>query len=149
MQINIENSIKDTSLQVEKLKLQLTDIETIAFVAEEFSCLADDNEVLYIKTCYVVLDDSYTEVLDRTYLRASLRNLCNLKVPSNIKMFGWRMFLNKLYPRDQLFIRGILVGARDNCCAFCFQEEEDNHHLFRMCAITRRVQDIVESWLGN
>lgn len=99
--------------------------------------------------CYVVLNESYTWALDRTYLRASLRNLCNLKVPSNIQMFSWRMLLKKLHPRDQLFIRGILVGARDKCCAFCFPEEEDNSNLFKMCAMTRRVWDVVEKWLGN
>lgn len=59
------------------------------------------------------------------------------------------MLLNRLLTRDQLSIGGIFVGHIDKCCAFYFQEEENNIHMFILYTLTRRLWVALEKWLGN
>lgn len=89
----------------------------VAFLPEAF---ANDTEVFFVKSCYATLDLRTSEVLEMTQLRATLRILWKLRASSNIQMFNWRMFLDRLSIRDQLENRGKLVGDRDRCCAFYF-----------------------------
>lgn len=70
------------------------------------------------------------------------------KAPLKIHTFGWRVFLNKLPTKDQLTKRGILQGVQDKVCVFCCEENEDIHYLLLHCTITRKVWEVVDSWLG-
>lgn len=40
----------------------------------------------------------------------TISHLWEIKVPSNIALFRWRVILNKLLPKDQLCIRGVIMN---------------------------------------
>lgn len=74
-------------------------------------------------------------------------NLCD---QSNL-WFGWRVILNKLPTRDQQVERGVISSDYVNSrwCALCFHQDENNHHLFIDCHISRRLWDVILNWVGR
>lgn len=64
-----------------------------------------------------------------------------------LKVFGWRMMLNRLPTRDHLARRGILHSAHENACILCFEEEENLSHMFFQCRISTRIWNKVYQWM--
>lgn len=52
------------------------------------------------------------------------------KVPSKIKVFTWRLLINRLSTRDQLIIRDIIQDNEENMCSVFGEYSEDVFHLF-------------------
>lgn len=67
--------------------------------------------------------------------------LWRTKVPSKIKIFGWRMLLDTTQTRDQLDRGGIIHNVHEKVCAYKFKEEESLFHLFFQCKIVMQVWD--------
>lgn len=55
-------------------------------------------------------------------VKDALYSLQRLNILSNIRMFGWRLMLNRFPTRDQLWNRGIIENGRDTCCVVFFIE---------------------------
>jgi hypothetical protein len=86
--------------------------------------------IFSIKSCYnLLLDFCQAVVLEQEVLEA-IRKLWKNDVPSKIKVFGWRLLLQRLPTREALHNRGILNNHFDLSCVFCLQHIEDCAHLF-------------------
>ncbi|XP_058775612.1 uncharacterized protein LOC131649885 [Vicia villosa] len=82
-----------------------------------------------------------TNVLD------SLRSLWASKLPSKSLIFGWRILLDRLPTKTNLFRRGILGENVSLLCPFCLLEEENSDHIFSSCLVSVRWWNQTCDWL--
>lgn len=68
-------------------------------------------------------------------------------VPSKALIFTWRLLLDRISTREELFKRGVLTSTRDLCCVLCFKEIETTTHLFCRCEFTKKVWRKIVSWI--
>jgi hypothetical protein len=68
-------------------------------------------------------------------------------VPLKVNLFVWRLFLNRLPTKDNLFRRGAIEAAQLSCAALC-GELEDRDHLFFWCDVYERIWLLISKWLG-
>lgn len=61
------------------------------------------------------------------------------KIPSKVKIFGWRLIIDRLPARRNLVIRGVINNPHDKIYIFCFNTAEDIHHVFITCPRIRLV----------
>lgn len=64
-----------------------------------------------------------------------------------IRVFGWRVFLNMIASKDQLFRRCILTSTTDMSCVLCIQVSENMEHIFFEYQVAKRVWQKMEDWL--
>ncbi|XP_058741775.1 uncharacterized protein LOC131614168 [Vicia villosa] len=62
-----------------------------------------------------------------------------LKVPSKIKAFGWRLFVNRLPTKDLLVNRRIALSLENTKCVFCGIDPESRGHSFFDCKMVEVV----------
>lgn len=86
------------------------------------------------------LSESTTEALDM---------LWDSKVPSKVKIFNWRLLLDKLPTRNQLIRMNVISDIIENCCPFCTLSEENMTHLFFNCNIVITVWKQVLLWMDR
>lgn len=65
--------------------------------------------------------------------------------PVKVQAFSWRLLLDRLLMRVQLFRRGILQDPHAHCCVFCFLQLETRDHLFFSCNFSYQVWSMVLS----
>lgn len=82
-----------------------------------------------------------------TRLKQTLNVVWEARVPSKIKIFGWRFFKDILPTKLQLSRRGIIHSSHDKMCVFCFRQEEDIDHVMINCPMMRKVWDKIQIWL--
>ncbi|XP_058786284.1 uncharacterized protein LOC131660936 [Vicia villosa] len=116
---------------------------------DEFKWAGDAEEEFTVKLCAHTIKKRDTENMVGIPVRKTLLAMWDIKAPSKVKIFAWRLILDRLPTKDQLKKRGILDTDRDCCCVFCSQEEESSKHLFDSCPITRNIWSRVGGWLGN
>jgi hypothetical protein len=65
--------------------------------------------------------------------------------PPKVKFFAWLATQNRIWTADRLAKRGW-----PNCgaCPLCKQTTESVHHLFTACRFTKRIWNLVKSWIG-
>ncbi|XP_058749960.1 uncharacterized protein LOC131622973 [Vicia villosa] len=80
---------------------------------------------------------------------AKLNLLWNLKAPSKVKIFVWRLILDRNPTRHQLKKKRILITPSDCCCVFCSSAEEDSNHLFVGCPVLEKVWEKIGVWIGT
>ncbi|GLT56346.1 hypothetical protein SLA2020_293910 [Shorea laevis] len=68
-------------------------------------------------------------------------------VPSKMSIFGWRLFLNKLPTKENLYLRGVLVEGAVGC-EFCNEGVEQLQHVFCECKEVWLVWMKVLGWWG-
>lgn len=56
-----------------------------------------------------------------------------VQVLFRIRVFGWRVFLNMIACKDQLFRRGVLSSNIDMSCVLCLEIVENMEHIFFDC----------------
>jgi hypothetical protein len=105
--------------------------------------------IFSVKSCYnLLLDLRQSVVLEQEVLEAIIK-LWKNDVPSKIKVFGWRLLLQRLPTREALHHRGILNNTNDLSCVFCLQHIEDCAHLFFHCSFSMVVWEAVFNWIGK
>ncbi|XP_058775790.1 uncharacterized protein LOC131650065 [Vicia villosa] len=77
----------------------------------------------------------------------ALVSLWKLEAPPKLQFFGWRVLLNCIATKDQLFMRNIVPVSNDLCCVFCTTQLEDTDHLFGSCLFTDYIWRRVMNWL--
>lgn len=127
-----------TSIQQHSPKVAMTDTFT----------WKDNAEGMFtVKSCY----ERFFRILSGPPLSEGIvsaaKCLWQVKTPSKILFFGWRVIHNRLATKDQLFKRGILVHDRDYQCVFCLLEEENLSHLLGGCTVVSRVWLKVFEWI--
>ncbi|XP_058726139.1 uncharacterized protein LOC131597459 [Vicia villosa] len=75
--------------------------------------------------------------------------LWKLEVPFKIKVFGWRLFLNRLPTKDLLEIRGMHFSHENLLCTFCGNCMESRNHLFFSCGVVKKIWGVIASWVGK
>jgi len=68
-------------------------------------------------------------------------------VPLKVNIFIWRLFLNRLPTKDNLFMRGVNDVTQLPCVALC-GVSEDHNHLFCRCDVYGQLWSLVTKWLG-
>ncbi|XP_058733646.1 uncharacterized protein LOC131605289 [Vicia villosa] len=68
-------------------------------------------------------------------------------VPSKIKIFGWRLMLNRLPSKDQLSKRNIIHRDEDKVCVLCVSVLENLEHLFFFCDFSKKVWENILIWM--
>ncbi|XP_058742476.1 uncharacterized protein LOC131614964 [Vicia villosa] len=71
------------------------------------------------------------------------------KIPSKVKIFGWRFMLNSLPSKVELFRRCVIRDASSLLCPVCSEYDEDLNHLFFTCVGATRVWELVFLWLNG
>ena len=61
--------------------------------------------------------------------------------------FAWRLFLDQIPTRDNLFHRRVLLTSDQGCVANC-GSNEDREHLFFTCSFFGDLWKLVVGWLG-
>lgn len=87
-------------------------------VDDEFFWIKNVVEQLIVKSCYLIVSQPNESLLWTSDIRKPLGFMWDIKVPSRIHMFGWRLLINRLLTHDQLATRGVVSLARDKCYIF-------------------------------
>lgn len=66
--------------------------------------------------------------------------------PSNVRAFGWRVFLNRIQTKLNLAHRNIQLQNLD--CPWCGAVEESTNHLLFYCAFAWEVWSLILNWLS-
>lgn len=98
-----------------------------------------------VSTCYHHISRDAIVSLDNNIMEA-INHMWELKFSSNIALFGWRFFLNRLPTKDLLRRMGVIL---DRLCVMCNIEDELVSHLFDGCVISKGVWRNIYSWLGS
>ncbi|XP_058765916.1 uncharacterized protein LOC131639438 [Vicia villosa] len=72
-----------------------------------------------------------------------------MEVPSKIRIFGWRLFVNRLPTKDLLKIRGIPFPLNSLSCSFCEAELESRNHSFFNCKVVDLIWKDIALWIGK
>ncbi|XP_058765604.1 uncharacterized protein LOC131639115 [Vicia villosa] len=78
----------------------------------------------------------------------SLKVMWDLKLPPKIKVFAWKVFVDRLPTRDQLLNRGV-VNVTFPDCVMCGSCLESSSHLFFNCQEVKGIWKHVFLWLGT
>lgn len=104
--------------------------------------------VFIVKSCYECFKAKLSGlgIIPNMVKASSL--IWQVKAPSKILFFGWRIIHNRIAPKDQLHERGIL-GSNDLLCVFCSIEEECLLHILGGCRIVVAIWKKVFEWIGS
>ncbi|CAK8578677.1 unnamed protein product [Lathyrus sativus] len=79
--------------------------------------------------------------------RKAFRCLWQIKAPSKIVVFDWKILWNRVATRDLLIKRG--MSRINPNCVLCDSEVESVHHLFYSCEISSLIWENLRNWVGN
>jgi hypothetical protein len=103
---------------------------------------------LHTSQCYTVKSAYSFLTASDTNLNEGFDSFLWLKaVPLKVNLFVWRLFLNRLPTKDNLFRRGAIDAAQLSCAALC-GDLEDRDHLFFRCGVYGRIWLLISKWLG-
>ncbi|XP_058775771.1 uncharacterized protein LOC131650046 [Vicia villosa] len=103
--------------------------------------------VFSVKSCATFLRERYLERPVEANCAAAINLFWGTDVPSKIKIFGWRLMLNRLPVREQLAKRNVIHRDEDKICVFCSAESEDMEHLFFKCPFSKKIWKNICWWL--
>jgi hypothetical protein len=81
--------------------------------------IADPSGNFSVHSCYnLLVSSNQIDMVDHNVIRA-LNDLWLNDIPSKIGVSGWRLMLNKLATREDLFNKGIITNIINRSCVFC------------------------------
>ncbi|KAI5440932.1 hypothetical protein KIW84_010413 [Lathyrus oleraceus] len=101
-----------------------------------------------LKFCYDQLIQAAGLVELDSDLKSALSFLWKMSIPLKVKIFGWRLFLDRLPTRSNLAIRNVINNIHDKVCVFCFRFDKDINHLFVSCPRILLVWKNIGKWDG-
>ncbi|XP_058756741.1 uncharacterized protein LOC131629955 [Vicia villosa] len=81
-------------------------------------------------------------------VRDAIKVLWKGWMPSKVKIFGWRLLMDRLATREQLMKRNIITNTDLSLCVFGCDSAENSLHLFLNCAFLAGVWKKIMEWLG-
>jgi len=103
---------------------------------------------LHTSQCYTVRSAYSYLTATETNLNEGFDSYLWLKVvPLKVNLFVWRLFMNRLPTKDNLYRRDVIDASHLTCAALC-GELEDRDHLFFRCDVYGRIWPLVSKWLG-
>jgi len=107
------------------------------------------DKIYSVKTAYEHLSDVHIGVGKRgAGLSHILASVCNSWAPSKVRVFSWKLLLNRIPTRMNLLIGGVLRDQGASLCVFCGVEAKTVSHLFVTCQVASRVWYDIFRWLG-
>lgn len=87
-----------------------------------------------VYSCYTLflVEEGAMSVFQEDVVKA-LNNMWKIEAPTKLIFFGWRVLLNRIATKDQLYKHSILTEPNDTKCVFCLSHEESVSHIFRSC----------------
>lgn len=70
------------------------------------------NGIFYVHSCVEALNENRMEIIPIALLNP-IKSMWNIKVPPGLLIFGWRLLVNRILTKDQLFKRGIMSEYGD------------------------------------
>ncbi|XP_058733030.1 uncharacterized protein LOC131604618 [Vicia villosa] len=104
--------------------------------------------VFSVKSCYSLFRDRGLEDVITSDTQMALEMIWETNISSKLKVFGWRVILNRLPSKDQLVKRGIITTDEDKICALYSVDFEDLDHLLFRCSFSQNVWSNIHMWLG-
>lgn len=120
----------------ESLKNTISDIHHGCGIKEKCVWMANNNKLFSVNLFYkLIMQEEEVREVNETTMEA-LSVLWETKVPSKIKIFSWRMLLDKLPSRKQLIRRNTIPDTVENLCSLCSSSEESITRLLFNCQIS-------------
>ncbi|GKV42304.1 hypothetical protein SLEP1_g49718 [Rubroshorea leprosula] len=76
------------------------------------------------------------------------KRVWNPTIPSKVAAFNWKVLMDRIPTRINLFKRGILKDVGEKKCILCKEEEEDSSHLFLNCLVAQWLWKACAKWWG-
>ncbi|XP_058726751.1 uncharacterized protein LOC131598139 [Vicia villosa] len=151
-EMEVELSL-EASVELEELKEIPLGIEPRKNEHDNFVWPLNEDGVFNVSSCYKKLMQGRADrVAEPRRMGArsleAAQILWELRMPSKVKIFGWRLIQDRLATKSQLIKRGILEQNDAACCVFGCSQIEDIQHLFINCAVLRRLWGSIYDWLG-
>ncbi|XP_058756725.1 uncharacterized protein LOC131629936 [Vicia villosa] len=102
-----------------------------------------------VTSCYIFYASFRTPFGPCNKNEELVAKIWKLAVPFKIKIFGWRLFVNRLPTKDLLKIRGIPIPLNSLCCSFCEAELESRNHSFFNCKVVDLIWNDIVIWVGK
>lgn len=94
------------------------------------------DRVFKVRSCYNLLMHYVTAApLHQEVTVKALRELWKTQAPPKLKFFGWRVLINRIYSKDNLINRSIILVSDDSYCVFCVSHLEMVDHIFASCPL--------------
>lgn len=107
-----------------------------------------DQAGLSVSTCYAKVSKALNAGIHlAAEVQAEMDMLWKIEVPSRIRVFGLRMFQNRLPTKQELKRRVVISGSHNLVCPFCFADIETIEHLFVSCSLAVQCWDGIVDWL--
>ncbi|XP_058761309.1 uncharacterized protein LOC131634688 [Vicia villosa] len=116
------------------------------FASDTFVWSLHDNDEFTVASISSVIDSAKSCAWDYHVIN-SLKVMWDLKLPPKIKVFTWRLFIDRLPTRDNLLKRGVTSVVCPNC-VMCGSSLESSSHIFFFCQEVKAVWNYVFTWLG-
>ncbi|XP_058733482.1 uncharacterized protein LOC131605103 [Vicia villosa] len=142
-------SIVDAGAEEEAVLLSiLCDLHSVRGMQDKVG-LPNANKQYYVLSFYKLI--MQVEPLDQINesIKEVIALLWEVKVPSKVKIFIWRLLFDKLFTRHQLIRRNIIPNSMENHCPFSTVSEENVFHLFFNSHTIVSVWDHVLLWLDK
>ncbi|GKV30135.1 hypothetical protein SLEP1_g38990 [Rubroshorea leprosula] len=76
------------------------------------------------------------------------KRVWNPILPSKIAAFNWKVMMDRIPTKLNLFKRGVIKDMEDGKCTLCEVEDEDINHLFLNCNVARWLWMACANWWG-
>ncbi|GKV47437.1 hypothetical protein SLEP1_g54341 [Rubroshorea leprosula] len=76
------------------------------------------------------------------------KRVWNPTIPTKVAAFNWRVLMDRIPTRSNLFKWGIIKEVEERKCALCMGEEEDSSHLFLNCSVAKWLWKACTKWWG-
>ena len=127
------------------LKKQLMDLITNTHwnrdKSDEWSWVGENVTAYIVQSGYRTIKE-VQDVLQSDCFRV----IWDISVPGTIKVFGWRVMLDRQPSKVNLENKGVMVSC--NLCPLCKKEVETTHHLFITCEVAHRLWIKCDNWVG-
>ncbi|CAI8590018.1 unnamed protein product [Vicia faba] len=117
----------------------LTNISPIVDAIDNIRWWPNKDGIFNVKSCYNLIRDRELEDVVESESKLALKMIWKTNIQSKLKVFGWRVVLNRLPTKDQLVKRGIIRDEHEEVCVFCDEKPEDLEHLLFKCKISQIV----------
>ncbi|XP_058726898.1 uncharacterized protein LOC131598299 [Vicia villosa] len=133
--------------RLEALKELLFFVVPDRVLADEVRWSPSGDGFFSVSSCYAYLSEnllSSTFVSDR---EKALGLVWKALIPFRFKAFAWRILIDSLPTKINLFVRGVISSSPDLLCVFCKDREESLVHLLFSCDIAKLVWSSILGWL--
>lgn len=111
--------------------------------------MGNSDRTFSVASCYVLYERSRSFFGPPTKHADVFSLLWESSIPFKVKVFGWRLFLNRFPTKDLLAIRGMYFSVEDVKCKFFVNSVESRDHLFFCCRVVQNIWSAIAFWVGK